>query len=82
MTAKRSLMLRLETLERNRVKPSKVFFWQEEHEPTFDPDSPCAYWETKIQKYCDKEQIVRASAQVVCFRWMDDNDDPYQTTSA
>lgn len=77
MTAKRSLMLRLETLERNRMKPSKVFFWQEEHEPTFDPDNPCAYWETKIQKHCDKEQVVRASAQVVCFRWMDENDDLY-----
>ena len=77
MKAKRSLVLRLETLERNLIKPSKVFFWQEEHEPTFDPDSPCAYWETKIQKHCDKEQVARASAHVVCFRWMDENDDPY-----
>ena len=73
MTAKRSLMLRLETLERNRMRPSKVFFWQEEHEPKFDPDNPCVYWKTKIQKYCDKEKIVQASAQLVCFRWVDDN---------
>ena len=79
MTAKRSLALRLEELEKKRAKPVKIVLWREESEPPFNQGGLCEYWKNKIQMHCNVKQIDENTAQVLCFQWMDENNTLLQT---
>ena len=71
MRVKRSLLSRLEDLEKKHAKPTEIFFWRDASEPVFDKNDLCDYWKDKICTHCQENNIDRASAEVFCFQWVE-----------
>ena len=71
MSVKRSLLSRLEDLEKKHAKPTEIFFWRDASEPVFDLIDLCEYWIDKICTHCQEINIDRAAAEVFCFQWVE-----------